>query len=531
MLGATQAQTRQAPPNPLPASLSSAPGLGDTLGSRTWRLNNLYWITTKEGRVIPFRLNWAQEALLDQLHKRNVILKARQLGYTTFIDLFILDAALFNKNLRCGIIAHHRDDARVIFRDKIQFAYNNLGRHPLGQLVKQTVTADQSTAMELTFSNGSNIRVSTSFRSGTLQMLHVSEYAKLCARYPAKAQEIRTGALNAVAKGQLIFVESTAEGRSGHFYELCTEAAKREALGQKLTDLDFKRHFAPWWKHPEYVLDPAGVVISQELQGYFKDLEIGHGIYLTDAQKAWYSKMKDTQRDEMFREYPSTEEEAFLAAIVGAYYGTHMAKVRKERRICGVPYDPRFPVNTAWDLGVGDMMTILFHQKIGGEHHLIDAYKNHGEGLAHYVRILQERKYVYGNHYLPHDIEARELGTGTSRLEVLRGLMPGANLVVVPRLDIPDGIEAVRNILGACWFDQAKTDEILVKALESYQREWDEDLGVFKAKPLHDHNSHPADAMRYLATGLGYYPAAAGPIGVKGPTAKWKRRKRSAMVV
>ncbi len=793
MLGATQAQTRQAPPNPLPASLSSAPGLGDTLGSRTWRLNNLYWITTKEGRVIPFRLNWAQEALLDRLHKRNVILKARQLGFcldpstriltaaltwvpiadlapgeeiisvdeypltkgkgsarkmrtatvqaavkvqrqayrivfddgrsvvctgqhpwlsrkagsecdwrkiengnkkkltvgtrvrwitkpwdkpdyedgwfggvldgegsislpkagsaeinasqrhgvvwdriiayardrgysarvesdkaerknkygkspvlklcfsridelfrligqtrptrfienrfwegkhlpgkrsgvgwakivsieplgeramidlqtssgtyiaegfvshnTTFIDLFILDAALFNKNLRCGIIAHHRDDARVIFRDKIQFAYNNLDRHPLGRLVKQTVTADQSTAMELTFSNGSNIRVSTSFRSGTLQMLHVSEYAKLCARYPSKAQEIRTGALNAVAKGQLIFVESTAEGRAGHFYELCTEAAKHEALGQKITELDFKRHFFPWWKHPEYVLDPAGVVISQELQGYFKDLEIGHGIYLTDDQKAWYSKMKDTQRDEMCREYPSTEEEAFLAAILGAYYGTHMAKVRKERRICGVPYDPRFPVNTAWDLGVGDMMTILFHQKIGGEHHLIDAYKNHGEGLAFYVRILQERKYVYGNHYLPHDIEARELGTGTSRLEVLRGLMPGANLVVVPRLDIPDGIEAVRNILGACWFDQAKTDEILVKALESYQREWDEDLGVFKAKPLHDHNSHPADAMRYLATGLGYYPAAAGPIGVKGPTAKWKRRKRSAMVV
>ena len=101
----------------------------------------------------------------------------------------------------------------------------------------------------------------------------------------------------------------------------------------------------------------------------------------------------------------------------------------------------------------------------------------------------------------------------------------------MPRLDIPDGIEAVRNILGSCWFDQAKTDEILVKALESYQREWDEDLGAFKAKPLHDWASHPADAMRYLATGLGYYPAAQGPIGVKGPTAKWKRRKRSAMVV
>ena len=91
-----------------------------------WRLNNLYWITNKEGQRTQFKLNWAQESLLDELHKFNLILKARQLGFTTLIQLVMLDACLFNSNVRAGTIAHRLDDARVIFRDKIRFPYDNL---------------------------------------------------------------------------------------------------------------------------------------------------------------------------------------------------------------------------------------------------------------------------------------------------------------------------------------------------------------------------------------------------------------------
>ena len=94
--------------------------------SRPWRLSNLYSIIDKDGRKVPFRPNWAQEALLDDLHNQNLILKARQLGFTTFIQIFMLDACLFNSNIRAGTIAHRLDDAKVIFRDKIRFPYDNL---------------------------------------------------------------------------------------------------------------------------------------------------------------------------------------------------------------------------------------------------------------------------------------------------------------------------------------------------------------------------------------------------------------------
>jgi hypothetical protein len=96
------------------------------LSDPRWRLNNLYWIMDKTGKKIPFRLNWAQEELLTNLHHCNLILKARQLGFTTAIQIFLLDQALFNSNVRCGTIAHRLDDAKTIFRDKVRFPYDHL---------------------------------------------------------------------------------------------------------------------------------------------------------------------------------------------------------------------------------------------------------------------------------------------------------------------------------------------------------------------------------------------------------------------
>ena len=185
-------------------------------GNQKWRINNLYKIKDKEGRVVQFVMNDQQEDLYDNHWYMNIVLKARQLGFTTFIDLYILDTCIFNKNIDAGIIAHHLDDAKTIFDDKIKFPYDNLPEH-----VRQTVTATTDRANEIGFSNGSKIRVGTSFRSGTLQILHVSEYGKIAAKRPDNAKEIKTGAFEAVAAGQKIFVESTAEGREGEFYDLC----------------------------------------------------------------------------------------------------------------------------------------------------------------------------------------------------------------------------------------------------------------------------------------------------------------------
>jgi hypothetical protein len=158
-----------------------------------WRLSNLYTIIDKAGRQVPFRPNDAQLAFLEELHSANIILKARQLGFTTLCCLIYLDACLFTPNTRAGVIAHKLDDAKVIFRDKIKYAYDQLDEG-----LKAACPAVQDSADTLTFGNNSSIRVSTSMRSGTLQYLHVSEFGKICAQYPDKAREIVTGALNTV---------------------------------------------------------------------------------------------------------------------------------------------------------------------------------------------------------------------------------------------------------------------------------------------------------------------------------------------
>src|SRR5690606_27709129 len=176
-------------------------GLSDPL----WRLNNLYWIIDKSGNKSLFQLNWAQQQLYDDMWYMNLILKARQLGISTFVSLLFLDRCLFNSNQHAGIIAHTREDAEAMFR-RVKFAYDSL---PAELKAVRQVNTDN--ARELQLSNGSSLRVGTSMRSSTLQYLHISEFGKICAKFPDKAREIVTGSLNALAPGQYVFIESTAE--------------------------------------------------------------------------------------------------------------------------------------------------------------------------------------------------------------------------------------------------------------------------------------------------------------------------------
>lgn len=194
--------------------------------------------------------------------------------------------------------------------------------------------------------------------------------------------------------------------------------------------------------------------------------------------------------------YLSTE-----AAIKGAYYGKEMAAALKEGRITRVPYDPMLPVDTDWDLGIDDDMFIWFSQSVrSGEIRLIDCYVNSGEGFPHYIGVLNQRGYVYGKHYPPHDIAVRELGTGKSRKEVaaslgLRFEAPEADL------DLIDGISAARLTLGRCWFDREKC-KLGIEALRQYRKTWNQKMESFTDKPVHNWASHGADAFRGLAVRL-----------------------------
>jgi len=211
------------------------------------------------------------------------------------------------------------------------------------------------------------------------------------------------------------------------------------------------------------------------------------------------AELEDARRTMSPEQYEQEFECSFEAAITGAYYAPQMANCEKDKRITGVPYDPGARVWTAWDLGISDRTVIWFAQVVGREIHLIDYYEMDGMALEHYVQQIEKRPYLYAGHILPHDVEARELGTGKSRKEVLEGL--GLKVTVCKRLEVEDGINAARMILPRCWFDKTKTERG-VDGLKMYRSEYDAKLQTPKPKPVHDWASHIADSFRYLAISI-----------------------------
>lgn len=442
-----------------------------------------YKIKTKDGSEVPFVMNEDQERFIRERHGFDIVLKARQKGFTTVIQLDMLDDCLFVPNTSAGVIAHNLTDAEAFFADKIKFAYDGLPPEFRG-----FVSATNDTVRSLKFSNGSSIRVGTSLRSGTLQRLHVSEYGKLCAKFPEKAREVKSGAFNTVQVGQSITVESTAEGHAGHFYEITKAAQDRAKAGCELTPLDFKFHFAPWWTSPEYELEGSVVETTQHVE-YFEQLERAAGITLNRLQRNWYIKKAEQQGADMKREYPSTPEEAFEASIEGAYFATEMAKMREQGRICRIPIMNK-PVNVSWDLGVGDAMALTFTQEIGPEFRVIDYYENSGEGFEHYARVLNGKPYIYGKHRFPHDGDQRSLGL-VAKTKKQWAEEAGINPIdIVPRIPSEAaGIEASRALLPSVWIDEERCAR-LIACLDNYRKEWDDKLATWKTAARHDEFSH-----------------------------------------
>jgi phage terminase large subunit len=187
---------------------------------------------------------------------------------------------------------------------------------------------------------------------------------------------------------------------------------------------------------------------------------------------------------------------SYTAAIMGAYYAKQYEQAEKENRFTNIPYDPALKVHTVWDLGISDAMAVGFWQSAGLERRLIDYVEVTGKGLPEMAKILQEKPYVYGKHFAPHDIKVRELGTGKSRLEVAEGL--GIKFELVPEVSIQDGIDAGRRFFAKIWIDKTKCKDWL-RLIPQYTKEFDEDKKIYKDKPNHDWTSHGADMFRYSA--------------------------------
>lgn len=199
---------------------------------------------------------------------------------------------------------------------------------------------------------------------------------------------------------------------------------------------------------------------------------------------------------------------SFTLGVEGSYYAKYMQEARDEERITNVPIDKQSRVFTAWDIGYGDSTAIVFYQIIGQEIHIIDYYENQGEGLPHYATILKDKGYIYDRHFAPHDIDSHAFSSGLSAKEV--GSSLGISFIVLPtlKLRIEDGIESLRGIFNRLWIDADRCKQ-LVKCLENYRKEFDDNLQTYKNRPRHDQYSHGADSARYMAIAIKMHVDAA----------------------
>lgn len=198
-------------------------------------------------------------------------------------------------------------------------------------------------------------------------------------------------------------------------------------------------------------------------------------------------------------EYRQELECDFSAAINGSIYGKIMDKLDGENRIKDINVDPGYPVHTAWDLGISDSTTIIFFQEIGRQLYFVDCLSKSGEGLPWFIKYIKDEKdYVYGNHYAPHDIEQRDFSNGLSRREVAYQL--GVRFKVAPKLPVEEGIHMTSMMLQRAYFD-AKKCELLIDALRHYHRKWSVNNKFF-SKPVHDWSSHFCDAARTASVSL-----------------------------
>jgi len=492
-----------------------------------WRLRNLYWISDKDGKKIKFRPNAVQQRFIDNLWYRNIVLKARQRGYSTVIQLMMLDTCLFNDNVRAAVIAQDETSAEVIFRDKVKFAYDNLP-----PTLKQANPLTKDSQSELMLENNSSLRVAISARSGTFQWLHISEFGKICAKRPDAAREIVTGSLPTVDRNGIICIESTAEGAEGYFHDMTKVAEAAAEAQKKLSHLDYRFHFASWWDAPEYELDPERVIITPLDHAYFERLEVEIGQEISARKRAWYVVTRSATfhgDDQMMRqEYPSTAKEAFEQSTEGTYYAQQLTAARINGRITTVPYDPRVPVNTFWDIGLNDEMAIWFHQQVGLRDHWINFFEAAGEPFVFFVKHMQSLGYVWGKHFLPHDGDRRM--PGAEALHTPADLLAGlglSNIEIVPRtVDVVDAINLVRADFGSYWFDEVKC-AVGLKHLGLYRKDWNDRTATWSDRPRHDGHSNAADAFRQRAQ------ARSASIGMQTSTAvtgqKIKRANKSGL--
>lgn len=493
------------------------------LSNREWRLNHLYHVVNKDGKIVRFKLNWAQRQIDCGLHHYNNVLKARQLGISTYTAILILDMCLFTPNYTAGIVDRTGPESKKKLA-KIKFAFDHLDHLPhdptdedrqitlIGAWLKEEMKGSYIGATEAKFPNGATIYAGTSLRGGTHQFIHISELGTVAIHNPSKAEETLTGTLNSIDQSGVIILESTHEGgRYGLNYHLISESM--DLIGKPLSPLDPKFWFFSWKDQPEYRLKGWKFSGNPELAKYFKTLETEYGITLDEEQKAWYEAKNRTQKGKMRQEYPTVPDEAINPIAEGTIYGSQINHLREMGRLTAeFEPEPYRPVYAVFDKGMADFTSIWWIQpRPDGLFSILDNYTANGLGLDHYIAELRKREPLYGRVkavVLPHDGVNRDYN-GTKYYEKLE--QAGYSTILVKRTsDIWASIDTTRTLLRhAVIHARCSQNTMLpdmkegyisgVDALSNYKTAPPGRHGVTRNEPLHDICSHACDSLRTFA--------------------------------
>lgn len=454
-----------------------------------------------------FTKNAAQIDFQTKATHKNIVLKSRRLGFTTYEAIDALDDTLFKQNHDSLIISYDAMSAMDIFDNKVDYAWKNFKASLTSLAGRYKVDSDTKNTLKFEYGNGasSSISVRQSGRSGTYHRVHVSEFGKICAKYPHKAQEIITGTFPAVPPSGRIDIESTAEEAEGAFFEMFMDAWDNKQDFDSIHD--FQAHFYNWqWEREEIDQVEVKHDLPTEFYAYRDKMQKEHGIEITDQELTfYYNKWKLLKKSwsNLKQEYPTTVEEAFEVSLEGCYYMKQMREALDGGRIMEFDIEPTLPIFTWWDLGLDDENVVGLFQFYQDEIRLVDVIHNSDEVMGYYLQNLKDLNHPadIAQINLPWDGHIKNLTNKKSPYDIASSpnFFPG-KVRLVKNISVMDGINACRSILPRVFFRKNSPGVMrLVKAMRHYKKEWDSKRGVWKNSPNHDWTSHFADMMRYMA--------------------------------
>ena len=461
-----------------------------------WRLGNLYSIRTRDGSIIKFRPRPQQRQIIDLIYRRGcrrvIILKARQLGFSTLLGVVCADRLCFGMGQQISLVDQTLEDARQKLRDITLVAYESLDPALKREL---PITRSNTGELAVKFVRHEEAKSNTMFagthaRGGANSFLWVSEWGVIQATDLARSEEILTGALPSVGDGVCVVETTWRGGRNGHLWSLVKSAL--ETPEDQKGPLDWRVVFFPWQNEPSYC-DAIPRPLREETQRYFADKPD-----ITPGQQSWYQRKRAELGMFIKREYPTTLEECFQAPVEGAIYAEQIDKLRAEGAIRPWIVDNSSLTHTCWDLGSPINTVVWYFQLVGADEiRVVDCDMDLDLTPVERVARMLAKGYLYGSHFLPHDALATQKSGRTFLSELKEAGL--ANLKAVPRTDdVWVGINRLRQMLPRFSFRVPQCERGL-EALCNYRTMRETSTGLARDEPVHDFSSHACDALRVVA--------------------------------